>query len=120
LPLSINLKDLVNTAKMRWRIEHDYHELKQEFGLSHYEGRGWTGFHHHAALCVAAYGFLTAQRLQQGSKKNATRLQTPALPEGYQPRGSRANTTPHPRLHPDTALSRRNRACTAFASLPLL
>ena len=55
LPLSINLKDLVNTAKMRWRIEHDYHELKQEFGLSHYEGRGWTGFHHHAALCVAAY-----------------------------------------------------------------
>jgi SRSO17 transposase len=120
LPLDIGVKDLVNTAKMRWRIEHDYHELKQEFGLSHYEGRGWAGFHHHAALCVAAYGFLTAQRLKQGSKKNATRLQTPALPEGYQPRGGRTNAAPRPRLHPDAALSRRHGARAASAPVSLL
>lgn len=120
LPLDIKLKDLVNTAKMRWRIEHDYHELKQEFGLSHYEGRGWSGFHHHATLCVAAYGFLTAQRLKQGSKKNAAQLQTPALPKGYQPRGSRTNATPRARFHPDASLSRRHGARQAATTVPML
>ena len=102
LPLSINLKDLVNTAKMLWRIEHDYHELKQEFGLSHYEGRGWTGFHHHAALCVAAYGFLTAQRLQQGSKKKRHSITnaclTRRLPTSRQP-GEHNATSPTPSRH---------------------
>src|SRR3954454_24881035 len=52
------LEELVATAKMRWRIERDYQELKQELGLDRYEGRGWRGFHHHATLCIAAYGFL--------------------------------------------------------------
>jgi len=53
------------------RFERDYQELKQEFGLAHYEWRGWRGFHHHATLCIAAYGFLVAQRLQtECSKKN--------------------------------------------------
>jgi hypothetical protein len=47
---------------MRWRIERDYQELKQELGLAHYEGRGWRGFHHHATLCIAAYGFLVRER----------------------------------------------------------
>ena len=62
--------DLVHTVKMRSRIERDYQKLKQEFGLSHYEGRGWRGFHHHATLCIAAYGFLLADRLHhEGSKK---------------------------------------------------
>jgi SRSO17 transposase len=55
-------KDLVRLAKHRWIIERDYEELKQELGLGHYEGRGWRGFHHHATLCVAAYGFLVAER----------------------------------------------------------
>ena len=54
--------ELVATAKMRWRIERDYQELKQELGLGHYEGRGWRGFHHHATLCIAAYAFLIAER----------------------------------------------------------
>ena len=49
-------------AKLRWRIERDYQELKQEVGLGHYEGRGWRGFHHHATLCIAAYGFLISER----------------------------------------------------------
>jgi SRSO17 transposase len=62
LPATISCRDLVNTAKLRWRIERDYQDLKQELGLAHYEGRGWRGFHHHATLCIAAYGFLISQR----------------------------------------------------------
>ena len=53
---------LVDLAKLRWRIERDYQELKQELGLGHYEGRRWRGFHHHATLCIAAYAFLIAER----------------------------------------------------------
>lgn len=53
---------LVDHAKLRWRIERDYQELKQEVGLGHYEGRGWRGFHHHAMLCIAAHGFLISER----------------------------------------------------------
>lgn len=120
LPQEIECTALVNICKMRWRIEHDYRELKQEFGLSHYEGRNWLGFHHHATLCVAAYGFLTAQRLKHGFKKNAARLQTPALPSGYQPRGRRPNAAPRARLHPDASLSGRHSARATLASLSLL
>ena len=53
---------LVDLAKLRWRIERDYQELKQEVGLGQFEGRGWRGFHHHATLCIAAYGFLISER----------------------------------------------------------
>ncbi len=56
LPASISRRALVNATKLRWRIERDYQDLKQELGLGHYEGRGWRGFHHHATLCIAAYG----------------------------------------------------------------
>jgi len=62
LPKDITFRDLVDAAKLRWRIERDYQELKQEVGLGHYEGRGWRGFHHHAILCIAAYGFLISER----------------------------------------------------------
>src|SRR6516225_232307 len=51
----VTFAHLVRTAKLRWRIERDYLELKQEIGLGHFEGRGWRGFHHHATLCIAAY-----------------------------------------------------------------
>jgi len=62
LPPDIPFDKLVDAVKLRWRIERDYQELKQEVGLGHYEGRGWRGFHHHATLCIAAYGFLIAER----------------------------------------------------------
>jgi SRSO17 transposase len=62
LPADISFEDLVDRAKLRWRIERDYQDLKQEVGLGHYEGRGWRGLHHHVTLCVAAYGFLVAER----------------------------------------------------------
>jgi SRSO17 transposase len=110
LPADTALVDLVKTAKMRWRIERDYRELKQEFGLSHYEGRGWRGFHHHATLCIAAYGFLLADRLKHGgSKKNSSRSKIPGLPDHYTPRGSPARATSRARFHRDTALQARLR-----------
>ena len=62
LPADIAFRQLVDIAKLRWRIERDYQELKQEVGLGHFEGRGWRGFHHHATLCIAAYGFLISER----------------------------------------------------------
>jgi SRSO17 transposase len=62
LPPDTSLTELVRMAKHRWIIERDYQELKQELGLGHFEGRGWRGFHHHATLCFAAYGFLVAER----------------------------------------------------------
>jgi len=90
LPAKVSLRQLVDFAKLRWRIERDYQELKQEVGLGHYEGRGWRGFHHHATLCIAAYGFLVAERATippSGSHSTAP-LQAPRIPDGYRPRGS--------------------------------
>jgi SRSO17 transposase len=121
LPADTALVDLVKTTKMRWRIERDYQELKQEFGLSHYEGRGWRGFHHHATLCIAAYGFLLADRLKHGgSKKNSSRSKMPGLPENYTPRGSPARATSRARFHRDTALHARLRYHRTTSSLSRL
>ena len=90
LPAEISFGQLVNITKMRWRIERDYQELKQEVGLGHYEGRGWRGFHHHATLCIAAYGFLVSERaaIPPSGSRSTVPLETPALPEDYRPRGS--------------------------------
>jgi len=90
LPQETRLADLVDQAKLRWRIERDYQELKQEIGLGHYEGRGWRGFHHHATLCIAAYGFLIAERARfsPSGPGGAGGFEAPRLPEGYQPRGA--------------------------------
>jgi SRSO17 transposase len=95
LPESISLRGLVATAKLRWRIERDYEELKQELGLGHYEGRNWRGFHHHATLCIAAYGFLEAERclFSPGPHPRPVRaadiqLRLPRLPPGVTPRGA--------------------------------
>lgn len=90
LPKTISFHRLVDLAKLRWRIERDYQELKQEFGLGHYEGRGWRGFHHHATLCIAAYGFLISERemIPPSRPTTATLVAKVAVPEGYRPRGA--------------------------------
>lgn len=62
LPPSVSLRGLVRMAKLRWRVERDYQEMKQEIGLDHFEGRTWRGFHHHTVLCAVAHAFLALQR----------------------------------------------------------
>jgi len=95
LPASIPLRKLVDIAKLRWRIERDYEELKQELGLGHFEGRNWRGFHHHATLSIAAYGFLVVERCLSPPSDNSQAIQaanTPiSLPSPrvvYKPRGA--------------------------------
>jgi SRSO17 transposase len=90
LPKDIAFRQLVDIAKLRWRIERDYQELKQEVGLGHFEGRGWRGFHHHATLCVAAYGFLVSERetIPPSRPHSAALFQELAVRDGYRPRGS--------------------------------
>jgi len=94
LPASIPLRRLVLLAKQRWIIERDYQELKQELGLGHFEGRGWRGFHHHASMCIAAYGFLVQERClfppPQGESLPTAdlRLPLPRSQAGYTPRGA--------------------------------
>lgn len=89
LPADTPLIELVRLAKHRWIIERDYEELKQELGLGHFEGRGWRGFHHHATLCIAAYGFLVAERsrFSPSARAGQLALSATALPPGFEPRG---------------------------------
>jgi SRSO17 transposase len=90
LPADTALVELVHLAKHRWIIERDYQELKQELGLGHYEGRGWRGFHHHATLCIAAYGFLVAERnrFSPSARIGHLGLPAPEPPPNFRPRGS--------------------------------
>ena len=90
LPDDISFVRFVDTAKLRWRIERDYQDLKQEVGLGHFEGRGWRGFHHHASLCIAAYGFLVSERetIPPSGSYCSGKLKIFALPEDYKPRGA--------------------------------
>ena len=90
LPKTSSLGELVRMAKHRWIIERDYEELKQELGLGHYEGRGWRGFHHHATLCIAAYGFLVAERsrFSPSARSGKLELRAPQIPPDFQPRGA--------------------------------
>ncbi|WP_307135696.1 IS701 family transposase [Streptomyces aurantiacus] len=68
LPSGMPLATLVRLAKLRWRIEHDYREMKQALGLAHFEGRTWNGWHHHVTLVAAAHAFCTLQRLARAPK----------------------------------------------------
>ena len=124
LPQTTALNDLVHAAHMRWRIERDYQDLKQDLGLGHYEGRGWRGFHHHATLSIAAYGFLMAQRLKAGSdvggKKNFAQRQVPAVPDDYIPRGSPARAASRRKLDHNAALSVGRGPRSRTGTLPAL
>lgn len=87
LPEDTPLATLVDIAKLRWRIERDYEELKSELGLAHFEGRGWLGFHHHATLCIAAYGFLIRERAAIPPSA-AEGCEKPRLPDRPRPSGA--------------------------------
>jgi SRSO17 transposase len=91
VPPDMPFDRLVDLAKLRWRIERDYQELKQELGLGHYEGRGWRGFHHHATLCIAAYAFLIAERAKlppSAAGDAADQFAALGVSQNYQPRGA--------------------------------
>jgi SRSO17 transposase len=113
LPEDMPWQAMVDTVMGRWHIERDYQELKQELGLGHFEGRNWRGFHHHASLCIAAYGFLMLERLS-GAKKNSARLKTPALPTDFRPRGAGTDAAPRAVVDRDlplpTGARHRNRS----------
>jgi len=106
LPEDTSIEVLVDTAKLRWRIERDYEELKSELGLAHFEGRGWRGFHHHATLCIAAYGFLIRERAALPPSE-PRRREKPRLSNRPRPRGAadptRAACRELDRDHPTTA-----------------
>jgi SRSO17 transposase len=123
VPAKIAFHRLVDLAKLRWRIERDYQDLKQEVGLGHFEGRGWRGFHHHATLCIAAYGFLISERetIPPSAPRSTAPFQTPVLPKGYRPRGSAApSRTAHPELDCDHAPTAHSRSRQKSAAMPLL
>ena len=123
LPQDIAFRPQVDLTKLRWRIERDYQELKQEVGLGHFEGRGWRGFHHHATLCIAAYGFLISERetIPPSAPRRAVWFPPSALPHGYQPRGSApAPRTAHPKLDRNRTPATDRRAHQHTAEMSVL
>jgi hypothetical protein len=103
--------------------QRDYQDLKQEVGLGHFEGRGWRGFHHHATLCIAAYGFLVSERetIPPSGSRSTRLFKKLAVPNGYRPRGSAAATrTSHPELDCDNAAKTDRRHCPAPLTMSLL
>ncbi len=92
LDRSIAFDAQVDITMMRWRIERDYLDLKQEVGLGHFEGRGWVGFHHHATMCIAAYGFLISERgaFSPSQAQSSRHVPAIAVPQSYRPRGASA------------------------------
>jgi SRSO17 transposase len=117
LPVETKIQDLVRLAKQRWIIERDYQELKQELGLGHFEGRGWRGFHHHATLCIAAYGFLVAERSRFSPSARAGQLELslPQAPPDFRPRGAARPHGAAPSLV-DRDLAHHDRANPAAAA----
>jgi SRSO17 transposase len=123
LPGDIALHHLVYLAKLRWRIERDYQELKQEVGLGHFEGRRWRGFHHHATLCIAAYGFLISERetIPPSRPRSAGALPKLAVPDSYRPRGSAdAARTARSEFDRDNAPAADRSSCQNVAAMPML
>jgi SRSO17 transposase len=117
------LRRLVDLAKMRWRVERDYEDLKQETGLGHYEGRGWPGFHHHGTLCIAAYGFLISERerIPPSGPHSAASIKKTPLPSGYRPRGAPdPAAAPRPQLdcYDPSRIGRRD--CKQTSAMPTL
>jgi len=123
LPQDMLIERMVLEAKMRWRIERDYQELKQDLGLGDYEGRGWRGFHHHASLAIAAYGLLMAKQLRHpegAGKKTAPKGAEPALPTHYKPRGSPPHAAPRPIVHHELAAAYRRSLAQSASPVSVL
>ena len=123
LPADISFEPLVDQAKLRWRIERDYQELKQEVGLGHYEGRGWRGLHHHITLCIPAYGFLIAERASfpPSGHRREGRSKAAGVPAGQRSNGAAAaSRATYPKLHRHAPAADRARPGRASAALSLL
>jgi SRSO17 transposase len=123
LPQGIDLALLVEMTKLRWRIERDYLDLKQEIGIGHYEGRGWRGFHHHATLCIAAYAFLISERetIPPSGPRSARGREKAVLPQDYRPRGHAAQAREaHPQLNRNAQTQDRHRLGENPAAMPML
>jgi SRSO17 transposase len=71
LPSDTSMVELVRLAKLRWRVEHDYRELKDALGLDHFEGRSFKGWHHHVTLVSVAHAFVTLERLDPKVRASA-------------------------------------------------
>jgi hypothetical protein len=120
LPEDIPIEGLVDTAKLRWRIERDYEELKSELGLAHFEGRSWRGFHHHATLCIAAYGFLIRERAAIPPSGPRWR-ETSRLSDRPRPRGDADPTrAAHRKLDRNNPTTAHRRAGPDPHALPVL
>jgi len=123
LPADVSFEALVDRAKLRWRIERDYQELKQELGLGHYEGRGWRGLHHHITLCIAAYGFLIAERASfpPSGPRNHRRPAAIAVHLGHRSsRTTAATRAACSEFDRNNAAADYGGAGRAFAAVPLL
>ena len=123
LPQTIGFASLIDRAKLRWRIERDYLDLKQEIGIGHYEGRGWRGFHHHATLCIAAYAFLISERetIPPSGSRPAGQCEKAGIPEGYRPRGHAAQAgEAYTELHRNAQTQDRRRLGTKPAAMSML
>jgi SRSO17 transposase len=123
LPRKTSIKKLVYFAKLRWRIERDYEELKQEIGLGHYEGRKWRGFHHHATMSIAAYAFLVAERglSPPAGDRIQSRLSRLGVPKDQRGRRTtRTSRATQPDFDCDAAKRTNCYSRQATSTLPLL
>ena len=117
----VGFTEMIHTIKMRWMIERDYQELKQEIGLGHFEGRGWNGFHHHASLCIAAYAFLACARISFFPSGDARIFfKVPAVPKGFRPRGAASQRAACPVVPGDNPPPSHSRPFGTLVPLPLL
>lgn len=121
IPEATALEELIYLVKIRWRIERDYQELKDELGLDHYEGRGWRGFHHHGVLCIAAYAFLAAERARLSPPAPVAFLCPAPIPAGFQVRGAAsAPRAPQPGVHHHPTAPSGAHAAAATPLLPMV
>jgi SRSO17 transposase len=120
LPEDTPLAVLVDVIKLRWRIERDYEELKSELGLAHFEGRGWRGFHHHASLCIAAYGFLILERSAFPPSAHGRREKPALSGRSRSLRAADPSRTPRGELNRDDAKATDDRPSQIPLPMPML